>query len=97
MVTRSLTGVTKNKSSIEGVIFAINMVVLVSTIKEHTILYVENIMKKKKQAKKTEKKKTILNYFEDVALRQSTSDTKGRGQVKGRDIDRINDYLENKS
>jgi len=73
------------------------MVVLVSTIKEHTILYVENIMKKKKQAKKTEKKKTILNYFEDVALRQSTSDTKGRGQVKGRDIDRINDYLENKS
>jgi hypothetical protein len=72
------------------------MVVLVSTIKEHTILYVENIMKKKKQAKKTEKKKTILNYFEDVALRQSTSDTKGRGQVKGRDIDRINDYLDNK-
>jgi hypothetical protein len=74
------------------------MVVLVSTTKEHTILYVENIMKKtKKTAKKTEKKKTILNYFEDVALRQSTSDTKGRGQVKGRDIDRINDYLENKS
>ena len=73
------------------------MVVLVSTTKEHTILYVENIMKKKKQAKKTEKKKTILNYFEDVALRQSTSDTKGRGQVKGKDIDRINDYLENKS
>ena len=74
-----------------------NMVVLVSTIKEHTILYVENIMKKtKKTAKKTEKKKTILNYFEDIALRQSTSDTKGRGQVKGRDIDRINDYLDNK-
>ena len=73
------------------------MVVSVSTIKEHTILYVENIMKKtKKTAKKTEKKKTILNYFEDVALRQSTSDTKGRGQVKGRDIDRINDYLDNK-
>ena len=60
-------------------------------------MYVENIMKKK-QAKKTEKKekKTILNYFEDVALRQSTSDTKGRGQVKGRDIDRINDYLDSK-
>lgn len=74
------------------------MVVLVSTIKEHTILYVENIMAKKK-TKKTEKKekKTILNYFEDIALRQSTSDTKGKGQVKGRDIDRINDYLENKS
>ena len=75
------------------------MVYSASTIKEHTILYVENIMKKK-QAKKTVKKqekKTILNYFEDVALRQSTSDTKGRGQVKGRDIDRINDYLENKS
>ena len=71
------------------------MVVLVSTIKEHTILYVENIMAKK-TAKKTEKKKTILNYFEDVALRQSTSDTKGRGQVKGKDIDRINDYLDNK-
>ena len=72
------------------------MVVLVSTTKEHTILYVENIMKKtKKTAKKTEKKKTILNYFEDVALRQSTSDTKGRGQVKGRDIDRINDFLNN--
>ena len=72
------------------------MVFLVLITKEHTILYVENIMKKKK-TKKTEKKKTILNYFEDVALRQSTSDTKGRGQVKGRDIDRINDYLENKS
>ena len=73
------------------------MVVLVSTIKEHTILYVENIMKKtKKTAKKTEKKKTILNYFEDIALRQSTSDTKGRGQVKGKDIDRINDYLDSK-
>jgi hypothetical protein len=58
---------------------------------------VENIMAKKK-TKKTEKKekKTILNYFEDVALRKSTSDTKGRGQVKGRDIDRINDYLDNK-
>ena len=55
--------------------------------------------KTKKTVKKTEKKekKTILNYFEDIALRQSTSDTKGRGQVKGRDIDRINDYLENKS
>lgn len=74
-----------------------NMVVLVSTTKEHTILYVENIMKKtKKTAKKTEKKKTILNYFEDIALRQSTSDTKGRGQVKGKDIDRINDYLDSK-
>jgi len=74
------------------------MAVLVSTTKEHTILYVENIMKKtKKTEKKTEKKKTILNYFEDIALRQSTPDTKGRGQVKGRDIDRINDYLENKS
>jgi hypothetical protein len=72
------------------------MVYSASTIKEHTILYVENIMKKKKTAKKTEKKKTILNYFEDVALRQSTSDTKGRGQVKGRDIDRINDYLDSK-
>ena len=72
------------------------MVYSASTIKEHTILYVENIMKKKKQAKKTEKKKTILNYFEDVALRQSTSDTKGRGQVKGKDIDRINDYLDSK-
>jgi hypothetical protein len=72
------------------------MVYSASTIKEHTILYVENIMKKKKQPKKQEKKKTILNYFEDVALRQSTSDTKGRGQVKGRDIDRINDYLDNK-
>ena len=72
------------------------MVYSASTIKEHTILYVENIMKKtKKTAKKTEKKKTILNYFEDVALRQSTSDTKGRGQVKGRDIDRINDFLNN--
>ena len=52
-------------------------------------------MKKKKQAKKTEKKKTILNYFEDVALRQSTSDTKGRGQVKGNHIDRINNLLNN--
>ena len=60
-------------------------------------MYVENIMKKKKTNKPVKKeKKTILNYFEDVALRQSTSDTKGRGQVKGRDIDRINDYLDNK-
>ena len=72
------------------------MVVLVSTIKEHTILYVENIMKKTKKQPKKQEKKTILNYFEDVALRQSTSDTKGRGQVKGRDIDRINDYLDSK-
>ena len=61
-------------------------------------MYVENIMKKKQTNKPVKKeKKTILNYFEDVALRQSTPDTKGRGQVKGRDIDRINDYLENKS
>jgi hypothetical protein len=48
-------------------------------------LYVENIMKKNKQAKvKKQVKKTILNYFEDVALRQSTSDTKGKwpGQRK---------------
>jgi len=61
-------------------------------------LYVENIIKKKKTNKpvKKQEKKTILNYFEDVALRQSTSDTKGRGQVKGRDIDRINDYLDSK-
>ena len=61
-------------------------------------MYVENIIKKKKTNKpvKKQEKKTILNYFEDVALRQSTSDTKGRGQVKGRDIDRINDYLDSK-
>jgi hypothetical protein len=61
-------------------------------------LYVENIMKKKQEKKtvKKQEKKTILNYFEDVALRQSTSDTKGRGQVKGRDLDRIQDYLDNK-
>ena len=53
-------------------------------------------MKKTKKQPKKQEKKTILNYFEDVALRQSTSDTKGRGQVKGKDIDRINDYLDSK-
>ena len=52
---------------------------------------------KKKQTKKTAKKKTILNYFEEISYKKPTSDTKGRGQVKGKDIDRINDYLENKS
>ena len=65
---------------------------------EHTILYVQNIMKKK-QAKKTVKKqekKTILNYFEEISFKKPTSDTKGRGQVKGNDIDRIQDYLDNK-
>ena len=74
------------------------MVYSVSTIKEHTILYVENIMKKK-QTKKTVKKqeaKTILNYFEEISFKKPTSDTKGRGQVKGNDIDRIQDYLDNK-
>ena len=53
----------------------------------------------KKQEKKTVKKqekKTILNYFEEISFRKPTSDTKGRGQVKGRDLDRINDYLNNK-
>ena len=66
--------------------------------KEHTILYVENIMKKKKTNKPVKKQeKTILNYFEEISFKKPTSDTKGRGQVKGRDIDRINDYLENKS
>ena len=52
---------------------------------------------KKKQTKKKQEKKTILNYFEEISFKKPTSDTKGRGQVKGRDIDRINDYLENKS
>ena len=53
----------------------------------------------KKQSKKTSKttKKTITNYFEELAKYKPTSDTKGRGQVKGRDIERIQDYLENKS
>jgi len=57
---------------------------------------VENIMAKK-QSKKTSKttKKTITNYFEELAQYKPTSDTKGRGQVKGRDIDRINDFLNN--
>jgi len=53
----------------------------------------------KKQVKKQEKKqekKTITNYFEDLAQYKPTSDTKGRGQVKGRDLDRIQDYLDNK-
>jgi len=59
-------------------------------------LYVESIMAKK-QSKKTSKttKKTITNYFEELAQYKPTSDTKGRGQVKGRDIDRINDFLNN--
>ena len=93
-----LTGIIKKTSNIEGVIFAIDMVFLVSMTEEHTILYVQNIMKKK-QAKKTVKKqekKTILNYFEEISFKKPTSDTKGRGQVKGLDIDRINDYLDNK-
>jgi len=65
---------------------------------EHTILYVQNIMKKKtKKTVKKQEKKTILNYFEEISFKKPTSDTKGRGQVKGLDIDRINDYLENKS
>ena len=49
----------------------------------------------KKPAKKQEKK-TILNYFEEISFKKPTSDTKGRGQVKGLDIDRIQDYLDNK-
>lgn len=57
-------------------------------------MYVQNIMKKK--TKKTAKKKTILNYFEEISFKKETSDTKGRGQVKGRDLDRIQDYLDNK-
>ena len=61
-------------------------------------MYVESIMKKaKKQATKKPAKKTITNYFEELAQYKPTSDTKGRGQVKGRDIERIQDYLENKS
>ena len=71
------------------------MVYSVLITKEHTILYVESIMKKK-QTKKPVKKKTILNYFEEISFKKPTSDTKGRGQVKGIDIDRINDYLDNK-
>jgi len=60
-------------------------------------LYVESIMKKaKKQATKKQAKKTITNYFEELAQYKPTSDTKGRGQVKGRDIERIQDYLDNK-
>ena len=50
----------------------------------------------KKQVKKPAKKKTILNYFEEISFKKPTSDTKGRGQVKGRDLDRIQDYLDNK-
>lgn len=49
---------------------------------------------KKKQTKKPAKK-TITNYFEDLAKYKPTSDTKGRGQVKGRDIERINNFLLN--
>lgn len=56
-------------------------------------MYVINIMKKtKKQVKKPEKK-TILNYFEELSQNKPVSDTKGKGQVKGRDIERIQDYL----
>lgn len=55
-------------------------------------------MKKKKTNKPVKKQeaKTILNYFEEISFKKPTSDTKGRGQVKGIDIDRINDYLDNK-
>jgi len=52
--------------------------------------------KAKKQATKKQAKKTITNYFEELAQYKPTSDTKGRGQVKGRDIERIQDYLDNK-
>jgi len=57
-------------------------------------LYAESIMKKKQTKKPA--KKTITNYFEDLAKYKPTSDTKGRGQVKGRDLERIQDYLDNK-
>jgi hypothetical protein len=53
-------------------------------------------MKKTKKQVKKQEKKTITNYFEDLAQYKPTSDTKGRGQVKGRDLDRIQDYLDNK-
>lgn len=59
-------------------------------------MYAESIMKKTKKPAKKKEKKTILNYFEDLAQYKPTSDTKGRGQVKGKDLDRINDYLNNK-
>ena len=53
-------------------------------------------MKKAKKTSKKPVKKTITNYFEDLAQYKPTSDTKGRGQVKGRDIERIQDYLDKK-
>ena len=52
-------------------------------------------MKKAKKPVKKQVKKTITNYFEELAQYKPTSDTKGRGQVKGRDIERINNFLLN--
>ena len=51
--------------------------------------------KKTKKTVKKQEKKTILNYFEEISFKKPTSDTKGRGQVKGKDIDRINNFLLN--
>ncbi len=54
----------------------------------------------KKKTKKQTRKETsdlITSYYKQLSEHNPTSDTKGRGQVKGKDIDRINDYLENKS
>lgn len=65
-------------------------------------MYVENIMAKKttkKTRKQTRKEASdlIMNYYEQLSQHTPTSDTKGKGQVKGKDIDRIQDYLLNKS
>ena len=55
----------------------------------------------KKTTKKTRKQvrkeasDLITSYYEQLSQHTPTSDTKGKGQVKGKDIDRINNLLLN--
>lgn len=53
--------------------------------------------KKKKTRKQTRKEASdlITSYYEQLSQHTPTSDTKGKGQVKGKDIDRINNLLLN--
>ena len=50
-------------------------------------------MKKKKTKKETSD--LIMSYYKKLSQDIPTSDTKGRGQVKGNHIDRINNLLNN--
>ena len=50
--------------------------------------------KTRKQVRK-EASDLITSYYEQLSQHTPTSDTKGKGQVKGKDIDRINNLLLN--